>query len=746
MRTNHCNAKLWALPLNTFFTSLRALRLSTSYPLVYSHSPSSYSRGWLRATSNLGSLLLNSQLRPWLDIDGCRQLYHLHSFLSFLQRLPDVERARTTTNLIHTPTMTLTDPTLRALLFQLHYLFSHPLTRLHSITNSPGETWVVIRGDATSIEINAAAQHYEGAVADLSQVPEALRGPIWSNTAKWYLAFGVDLARVRRRTGSLIESWAFSSFEDEEEYLDPRDRERILPELVDKIKAELKLALDLLDLLDHRGGLQEADVDKRYSGEDLANAAGREDTRTELRRAREIMDERLAAINFGLVRAELDVRTYVELAYAPYIEKWALLNHMRGVQIDFRTFNPERTHVLDLLHHKVPVFYPLDAQYRPRLTEAEVRAVESVRSGAEFAYWLRAKSHWPKITKSLPTPYKLFGVSPELEAANPGVYPPRAARRANLLSIVKVALGDTLHPASIPIVPTLAAATVTPLDLSRLIVDPMTELRMMVRAIEGHDSDPKDLLAEGLLRGWAFKVVYPRGFLDDLSTVDDFIAGGIPDEFDLVVLTTDSENIDVAREWTRYLRQVAALLSRPNAKAFLFLGGIYWRLAILLGSRYLAEWMQDVLTPSASVLLHRSGAQYVQGYWTDSVSDIEKDMLLGLSRSRFTNTVRTWFPRQSLLDRYGFDDGQWSRLEELFVLERYESLQRGETTFRPLTHDEWDAELRDYRKGKLLRDSYVSPSSFELGVLLRDIREELGGGWKGATLEEVRLAINDDDD
>lgn len=642
--------------------------------------------------------------------------------------------------------MALIDPTLRVLLFQLHYLISFPLTRLHSITNAPGESWVAIRGDALSIEANAAALHYDGPAIDLSRIPEALRGPIWSNTVKWYLAYGVDLSRVRRRTGSVIESWVFSSFEDEEEYLDPRDRERILPELATKIKADLRVALDLLDLLDQRGGLQEVDVDRLYSGEELVIVTGGEAIEAELQRARRIMDERLAGINFGLVRAELDVRNYVELTYSPYLEKWALLDYMRGVQLDFRSFDPKTVHLLDLLHHKVPVFYPLDSQYRPRLTEAEIRAVEAIRSGKEFAYWMRTKSCWPRVVKSLPAPVKLFGVSPEAEAENPGVYPPRAVRWSNLLNIVKVALGDSLHPAAMPIVPTLATATVTPLDLSRLIVDPLIELRMMIRAIEGHDSDPKDLLTEALVRGWAFQVVYPRGFLDDLSTVDDFVAGGMPDEFHLIILTTESENIDVEREWARYLRQVATLLSRPNAKAFLFLGGIYWRLAILLGSRYLAGWMQDILTPSASVLLRRSGAQYIQGYWTDSVSEIEKDVLLGLSRSRFTNTVRTWFPRQSLLDKYGSYDGQWSRLEELFVLERYESLQRGETTFRPLTHDEWDVELRDYRKGILLRDSYVSPSSFEMGVLLRDVRAELGGSWKGATLEDVRNAIDGDDE
>ncbi|KAI0727354.1 hypothetical protein BC629DRAFT_1601726 [Irpex lacteus] len=517
--------------------------------------------------------------------------------------------------------------------------------------------------------------------------------------------------------------------------------------MADKVKAELRIALDLLELLDQRGGLQDVDVDKHYTGESLAGLTGIETIQLELRRARHVMDERLAAINFGLARAEPDCRTYVELAYAPYIEKWALLDHLRGVQLDFRTFDPARTHVLDLLLHKVPVFYPLNVRYRPRLTEVEVRAVEAIRSSSEFAYWMRVKSAWPTISKTLPAPTKIFGVSPEVEAANPGVFPPRAVKWTNLLSYVKTALGDSLHRTSMPVVPTLGTATVDPLDLSRLIVDPMTELQMMIRAIEGQNSDPKDLLTEGLLRGWPFRVVYPRGFLDDLSTVEDFVAEGTPDEFDLLILTTESEHIDVATEWARYWSRIAILLERPNAKAFLFCGGIYWRLAILLGgARHLNRWMRDILTPSASVLLRRSGAQYIRDYWTDSVSELEKDVLLGLSRSRFSGTERTWFPRQEVMDKYGFYDGQWSRLEELFVLERYESLQRGETTFRPLTREEWDEELREYSKGRLLRDSYVSPSSFEVSVILRDVRAELGGGWKGATLEEVRRAIGGDED
>lgn len=200
------------------------------------------------------------------------------------------------------------------------------------------------------------------------------------------------------------------------------------------------------------------------------------------------------------------------------------------------------------------------------------------------------------------------------------------------------------------------------------------------------------------------------------------------------------------REWARYQKRLSLLLSRPHAYVFLHLGGLYWRLALLFGERYIQAWKTRLLGPSEGLIHRRMTSSSIYGHWSDVVTETEKKVLLGLCRCKTTGVERTWFPPPELLIKHRFHDGEWSQLEEYFLRERYDSLQRGESTYRPLTSEEWEVELVQYRPGQLLRDSFVVVHSPAAHGLLSDARTEFGGAWDRATLEEINRSLVHEDE
>lgn len=377
--------------------------------------------------------------------------------------------------------MLITRPSLRSLLFLLQYLLYYCYAGSYELFDNSGETWVTIGGDPSALLANAARDRYGGASSrELRSCPESKREPSWTGDGKDFLAYGVDLRKVRTQTGPVAESWVHSSFDDGEEFLDPNDHSRIQPALLAKIKRELRLARDLVGFLDRRGGSNHNVVNRIYSGEELSFAEGVEDIRLELYRAREVMDERLAAINFALCRAEPDVENYVRQVYGAYIQKWHLLSDMRGICVDFRSFNPDTTLVSDCLRRQVPLYYPVDPEYCPNLSGAEARLVEAVKTYEDFVFALHEASVFPKIRKSETAPLKYYGVAIDPDAPTRPWRAPRFERFDDLDSHAKVVLTDILHTNLAPLVlPFEGSPSLTIVGGAVLIVDSLTELRMM---------------------------------------------------------------------------------------------------------------------------------------------------------------------------------------------------------------------------------------------------------------------------
>ncbi|KAI0825917.1 hypothetical protein BC629DRAFT_1434467 [Irpex lacteus] len=642
--------------------------------------------------------------------------------------------------------MSFARPSARSMYFSVHNLLTFKPTSSIKISDDTGETWASIGGEPDSVPHDAARARYNGWMPDeIGVPPPALDGAVWGGDGQDYLAFGVDLEKVHDRIGNSVESWVYSFFSHREEYLDPEDLSRLHPELLDKIRRELRLARDLVSFLDRRGGSAANVVNRTYSGEELSFAEGDEALLLELRRARKVMDERLSAINFALVRAEPDVLNYVKLNYGAYLKRWHLMQEMRGLYVDFRKFDPETTTLLDYVQRGVPVYYPLDLDFCPTLTDVETKLVEELKTPEDFAHAFMNAARWPKVCKAEAAPRQRFGVVVEEDSARGLPRPSRNERLDEFVRHAKLILTDALHVDRAPVLLPEAKFTLKIFGEARLLIDPLTELRMMHWAAKYRVDNVREVLEEALLRGWTFYLAYPRSVLDDMARQSNAASIAVVERLNPLLVSIDLDDFNSTREWAKYIRRVSVLFSRPNSYVFLLEGGFFWRLALLLGRGHVARWCASPLGPSPNLVLRRSTSPTIPGYWSDVVSETEKNILLGLCRCKDTAMEYYWFPSPDLLIKHHFHDGEWTHFEEYFLRERFDSLQRGEDRFRPLTLEEWNSELIGYQTGRLLRDSFVPVEGPAANALLADARTEFKGSWNWATLAEITQSLQSED-
>lgn len=638
---------------------------------------------------------------------------------------------------------------LRSLLYQLHHLHSFEYVQYYHVSGRSGEVWVSLGGDANSVPSDTAAAHYnDWPVVNAGAVPEAFTGPRWTGDGQEYLAFGIDLRKAHHDLPNVIEAWPFSSFDVPEEFMDPSLQGRIWPEVARKVRRDLRRALEMLEFLDRRGGPPTGNLDRTYTGDDLYQADSQVAVLHGLREARRVMDERLSAIRYALCRTKNATKTYLERRYASYFDAWHLREEYRGAYLDHRHLEPDVAHVLDLIDKEVPVYFTLEPDYVPRLSPEETRIVEQINSGEIYSRAFEEASPWVDEDLSLPSPTKTFGLSIEDRANLPAPAPTRMLRLTDLCRYAHSILGDVLHNSTSPPNSPMIVPMLNIVPDALLVVEPLSEVRLMLWAIEGRSSDAAAVLGEALLRGWSFRVLYPEAHLERLKELR--VGSPSPTLPGLQPLSpvTDTGVIQVQKEWTRFLERVLILLSRPHAKAFLLLGGLFWRLAILFGQPFLADWMVDLLGPSTTLVSarpSRSSSQTIRGFYDDQVSETEKELLQGLVVSKTTGQKYFWFPPWELLVKHRYHDGEWSATEERLLMERYHSLQRGETSCRPLTYEEWDLELRTNSLGRLQRDSFVAPDIQGVRSFLVEVQSELGGSWNEATLATVSSSINVED-
>lgn len=197
---------------------------------------------------------------------------------------------------------------------------------------------------------------------------------------------------------------------------------------------------------------------------------------------------------------------------------------------------------------------------------------------------------------------------------------------------------------------------------------------------------------------------------------------------------------DFVQRGAMYIDQVEMLLCCPHAYAFLFLRGIFWRLASLLSPEdvdLLSRCRQGL---SSSAAIYDLGYTEMLGHLGDDMTAREKDILLGWLKNDFQDTVRSWFPSPEILRRNGLDVGEWTQVEENLVLERYNGIVEGDPKVRPLTEEEWNLELQDRIARRLSTTSCLIPSDDDIEYLQGEMKDELRS-WNSARLRDLKSLL-----
>lgn len=484
-----------------------------------------------------------------------------------------------------------------------------------------------------------------------------------------------------------------------------------------------------------------------YDGAELTACSGVEAVRNEIRNARLVFDERTAAISYGILHTQLGTFAWIEKHYRAYLREWRVLGPLRGALIDMKNFQASRTPVIDMLDKGVSVSYPIGEPYRAVFTQDEIRGLRRVATKAQFCRWVALTSFQPHLDLSRPNLWPSYRRPLEERLTDPVETPPvsRLQQMEELSAHLKMALGDLLFPSSI--IPSVYAGAHTILAVgdARLLVEPITELRMMAWAITHRLSSMTDLLNVALIRGWAFSLVYPPNYLETVKVIRNrlVIDREVKEYRDLPDL---EDEFDIQEEWVKQCAVARDLVRLPHSRAFLFKGGVVRRLALLYGDEQLEEWRLEGVIPSISVTSHGKGREDTHGFKGDQVSELESQLLVGTLRHRESGLLALWFPTTEMLVRHGYCNGEWNSLAENVIRTRFDSLQRGEKTYYPLMELQWEDELAKSSPNKLWRNSIVNPDNDEIDELLQAARKEMRSAWNSNTLEDIEQNIGQSED
>ncbi|KAI0038554.1 hypothetical protein FA95DRAFT_1613292 [Auriscalpium vulgare] len=193
-----------------------------------------------------------------------------------------------------------------------------------------------------------------------------------------------------------------------------------------------------------------------------------------------------------------------------------------------------------------------------------------------------------------------------------------------------------------------------------------------------------DVVGFMLSKGIPFAWSYPNSRLPQpIPTLPESWTGYVQEPSHVVRWWEARANI-----WDAYLATVHDLLAQPNARMFLHMGGLAWRLAVQFGSPSLLE--DAARGPSRLVTDYGVGeatTDPVPGH-VDSGSKADFDRLFG------TKSGRSLWPRQKdFLDSRAWN-GEWSWSNEVWFSTRLTALSSAKRDDN-LTPNQWSRELRD---------------------------------------------------
>ncbi|VDC02742.1 unnamed protein product [Peniophora sp. CBMAI 1063] len=187
--------------------------------------------------------------------------------------------------------------------------------------------------------------------------------------------------------------------------------------------------------------------------------------------------------------------------------------------------------------------------------------------------------------------------------------------------------------------------------------------------------------------------------------------------------------------WYEWVHDVVEVLRRPNARAFLWDGGILWRLALEFRSDLLAEAGSG---PSASASL--LPAPWPGSFVSDTLSSAEVNLVIGRRADGLS-----WWPHPDTWDA-GLSIGEWWTVHEDWFSVRLQAIIAGDAV--PLADTAWYGHIREwitsasrpvFHAGNLRRVSLLTT------LLDNDWQEALADGFVRLTLDDGNGSDMDED-
>lgn len=634
---------------------------------------------------------------------------------------------------------TAADLLLRPDLFHLH-----PLLREYQFAIAYGERWVVLLGDPKKIPLFAARRRYDATFRRDDDAPSRslMQGrPEWYDDSKFFWPYAPDVVAGRERLPEPAQSWFLWDYDLTTRFIDVDSPRRISRAVIRLIRVDFEMAREMLTAWEGRGGLHKEMVRTEYDPTGLYLSSGLYNMRTALGQARAAFLELAAAVSYMFQHGDDRDRSAMKETYGAQLHNWMVDDCPKiGAMLDLRDRPLEAIPLINLLKHRVPVYYPWDEAFRAKPLPARPRSADGVLNAANFAEELyRACGHQarpsPETWWTDAHPVSLLDrldLTPALYRVAPND-PLVVSLTEQSQAVLSGVLFFSQSPARALVGRSWSGEVV---GHSVLRISGVAEAKLRTFVLSYRIDDIQDVLLEALQRGIQFGLAYPLDYISELQSSRDLPDGLEPpyvhrDFVDSLLSFAD----DAPRAaWIQYRQRIAEVLGRPHAIAFLLRGGIYWRLALEFGSDLLVTSLLS--GPSNSIVDYLHGSSELRGYLRDDVCKGERQVLLGAGLGA-DGVVRYWWPTPRDFRWNDFYAEEWTPTHERWFQRRLSRIEQPQPRARPLSRDEWNRDLVTW--GLKLREDRDEFPEQEDVLRLREAQEAVMGAWDGIALSDIPL-------
>ncbi|GJE97596.1 hypothetical protein PsYK624_138170 [Phanerochaete sordida] len=660
-------------------------------------------------------------------------------------------------------------PTLAELLTAFELMPRHPCLG-PTIETIDGERWVRIKGVPGRPAAAAAARrfHSERFSADkLDRFEYVYWEPDWFDHLRPWKGYAPDVVHALAdaadsEEGTTETEWMFSFLDDANAVVQGQPA-KVRDDILSLIARDFSAAALMLQMAGRLTGLTAELVLEGYQYHELLKLRGPVNVLNGVRRARVKMFDLLGAISFAYDRADDTTRAITRARFQVYWDRWFLGAVPKiGYLLDLRDDRDARLPLIDFVSHNVPLYYPVDDEYVPKIPLA--RRLGEGPELTEENYLDMVQAVIPHELPRYPRSSETAGDTPllrRLQTNAPHTFPvarevpdqeprPVAADEDNdAMNDDESTLGDSFVRALRLLRPIWGFHRAPPramlglqwnaqlLARGRLALSEVAELKLRTWARLYGVDDVTEVLAEAMRRGIPFHVDVRESALDAFRPrfpappieTPEYLRPGYVEE--PLVLPRDR-----VASFAIWKERAARILARPHAVAALFAGGILWRLALEFGPVELAPRAAE--GPSATVLVHGAGDVLDGGFVRDALDDTEVDVLLGKHHCPASNATKLFWPSPDAFRYADWNDNEWTSRHEEWFLATLRGYQNDGSLQAPQSRYRWNRELM--RMGLSARAADGAPPSAALvHRALARIRGDTGRHWDGQPATRVRV-------